>query len=688
MSYNYVSDDEPLIVAARDGNLPEVNRLLAVPGVKVNMETERGGYTPLYFASQNGHAHVVKRLLAVRGIHINYGHGPDGYTPLYIACQNGHLEVVKLLLNSGVKSGGKVYGGFTPLHAAVKIGHFQIVDELLKNNEFYKVNAKTDADGFTALFLAAREGNIPIVDRLLKNQYIMVNEQTKAGTTALYIASQNGHLPVVKRLLADPIIDVNLERQGISPLYIACQRGHLEIVKNLLAAGADVNATSPDGKTPVDIAREKGHMDIVALFSVSEIPLTKWKGWNRTDIELMNTIFSTEPETAGERRPCENWSCCPICLMYSERRDGCIYMNHNCTTTGRPYHKELYNKYKVKQGYWKGTVCWCTICGRICQQTPHRHFALKHVNDPDASVIDIRADPYGNEPGCLAAGGGGLREKIARFRKMRECALELNSEIGVITHEDAIKKLVEETWNAPLVHNPVLNTILAEKKWNEAVANTAFPLPNVRANNAVHVEAVPWPFADRPQFRPMFGEAGENIISMADVPVLITLTHRQADGSLRQHNILRENGNDEPPKGISIQSLFDVVDADISNTASSDFGKCTLFGDGCTGIIYPDELQYVLDNYPVEHLPADSPDRASYQRIIDRYRGHFNERYRSMPEMKARIDANIAAAATMPVGGAGAAAGQGGGRRRHRVTRRKQYKRKQTRKQHARKSRK
>jgi hypothetical protein len=337
-------------------------------------------------------------------------------------------------------------------------------------------------------------------------------------------------------------------------------------------------------------------------------------------------------------------------------------LDHNCSTLSGYYNRGLYDKYKDAHG----NICWCTICGRICQRTPHRHYALGIAQGPTVATIeafDHSANPYGGEADCIKYGGGGLKEKLMRYRRMREYALELQDDIGKISFEDAIDQLIEETWNAPLMRSRKLEAIAREKKWN--IPNTEF---KEFRNNAVvaAAAAVPYPFAGKPAMFSVLGGEGMNNVSMADTPILIQLVHRRADGTVRPHE-----------QQISIQTLFEALDKQFGGAGTPHFGIC-MFDDGCNGIHYPDELQYILNNYPKEHL-ADA-ERKRYQGMIDVYRIRFNEAYHNIPSFKTQVNTNIAAGEAMPVGGAGA--GQGGGRRRRSVRSRQQRRKTQKQRKH------
>ena len=86
-----------LIEACIDGNLDEVNRLIA-EGVNPNARGKKLS-TALMKAAKEGHAEIAKNLLSV-------GANPDAtddvkWTALMFAAQNGHAEVTKVLLSAG-----------------------------------------------------------------------------------------------------------------------------------------------------------------------------------------------------------------------------------------------------------------------------------------------------------------------------------------------------------------------------------------------------------------------------------------------------------------------------------------------------------------------------------------------------------------------------------------------------------
>lgn len=599
-----------LYTAAERGDLAAVNQLLSVRGVDVN---KSGVYqqSPLFIAAMKGHTAIVERLLAAGAnkekVNINQA------TPLYIAAFGGHLPVVERLLAAGANKDKPNSKQSTPLFAATMNGHTAVVERLLAAGADKE---KSNINHATPLFIASENGRVEIVERLLAAG--ANKEKPNANqATPLFIASANGHKRVVERLLS---AGANIDKANgamQTPLMAAAAGGHKDAVIALLKEGADINRRDKSGQTALQIARKAGHVEIVELIA----PSPKWKGWSRSDVEQLNTLFETKPDARG-RIPADNVSVCPVCLKTIVRGEACMYMSHNCTDMPGFYHEELYAKYKDKSG----RIGWCTMCNRIC--SGHRHYQITPANAPKAAEEKPRsgdADAFGGENDCRKYGGGGREEKIMRIRRMREYAFELNQDIGKIPHKTAMSQLVEEMWNSPYYRTRKVQNILQSGKWN--IQNSEFPAAAVVRVTSAVAEApnVSYPFANKPQMFPILDlSGGMNNISLDDVPVLIQLVHREENGNIRKHT-----------QTISIQSLFDALGR-FSGAGTPEFGKC-LFGDGCTGIHYPAELQYVLDKYP--GLSQD--DRAKYQEMINNYKKRFNEAYRDNEKFKERIDKNI-----------------------------------------------
>ena len=63
-------------------------------------EPNSAGFSPLHIAAQEGHLSVVKRLVGGAGAKVDVLNR-DRDTPLYWAAYNGHTEVVQYLVRAG-----------------------------------------------------------------------------------------------------------------------------------------------------------------------------------------------------------------------------------------------------------------------------------------------------------------------------------------------------------------------------------------------------------------------------------------------------------------------------------------------------------------------------------------------------------------------------------------------------------
>ena len=241
----------PLHDAARDGNLDEVNRLIAT-GADVNAKEDKYGvvWTPLHFACNHGHEDVIKALLAA-GADVD-AKDEGGWTPLHWS-QN--VDVVSALLAAGADVDAKDNNGKTPLHLSWR--NADVANALIAAGA--DVNTK-DNNGETLLHdaIQKRTGNfanakLDEVNRLIASG-VNVNAKDNKGRTPLHRAIDYGYHSIVEALLAAGA-NVNAKSNtGWTPLHMVGRHGHVESINVLIAAGADLNALNDNGETPLDIA--------------------------------------------------------------------------------------------------------------------------------------------------------------------------------------------------------------------------------------------------------------------------------------------------------------------------------------------------------------------------------------------------------------------------------------------------
>ena len=120
---------ESLIVAAREGNLKEVQRLVLHEGQNVNVVSTKYKITPLHAAALHGHTEVVRFLLkhgALLELTDDWG-----CTPLHNASGAGHYNIVDLLCAAGANIDARASNkGKTPIEIARDKGKYNIVNLL------------------------------------------------------------------------------------------------------------------------------------------------------------------------------------------------------------------------------------------------------------------------------------------------------------------------------------------------------------------------------------------------------------------------------------------------------------------------------------------------------------------------------------------------------------------------------
>lgn len=456
----------------------------------------------------------------------------------------------------------------------------------------------------------------------------------KSALHRLVVNSKGGTPELITDFLARPGVNKDIKLglpSANAPIHLAVQIPKLiRNVKALVDGGVNVNATDTAGLTAIyhaaaadnaaaveylctvpTLNKEQRYGDRGTLFKIaqttqtfkapineiilrllkSNLPL--WKGWSRANAAKFDGIFSEDAKEAADV------TCCPICLKTVVREDGCVYMQgHNCSNLEGFYHEVLYNKYKND----KGLITWCTICGRIAHG--HRHYEMGPAQGTKPPLLHA-GSPFTTD--CrLDNGGGGIPEKLSRYRRMREYALELQDEIGKKTEQEALEELVEEMWNAPMTRKPILKKILEERAWN--IPASAFPLPPAESAETVEpvIDITTLPDIVKPDtnaaLTPIELKGKDDIMQEPDVDV-IQFRHRQPDGTVYDHN----------NKCISADSL-ELFISGMNGKYKTDegFGLCWAFPGDCKGRLYPSDIK-----------PYVGPE------IYNEYRQKFNYKFRA-----------------------------------------------------------
>jgi ankyrin repeat protein len=246
--WGQVATDNPVVAAARDGDLRTVRALIA-KGANVN-DPAKDGSTALLWASYHSNLDMTRALMAA-GAKVD---APNRYgiTPLIQASRTGAAEIVGALVRGGARATLASPQGETPLMAASKSGNIQAVKMLLEAGA--EPNALTAFQQETALMWAAAEGHAEVVETLLaakadpnaKARITTLQERKHAdhptgGLTALMYAVRNGHEAAATALIkggADPKI---VNGDGVTALAIAVVNDRFDLAAKLIEMGADVN---------------------------------------------------------------------------------------------------------------------------------------------------------------------------------------------------------------------------------------------------------------------------------------------------------------------------------------------------------------------------------------------------------------------------------------------------------------
>ncbi|XP_059484505.1 ankyrin repeat and SAM domain-containing protein 1A-like [Neocloeon triangulifer] len=259
--------DQELLDAARNGNIPVVEKILSQrakrsgplaslrrgPGANVQ---DSSGYSALHHAALNGHREAVELLLAHEAS-VNIVDS-KGSSPLHLAAWSGNEDVVRLLLCRGPsvpKVNLTTKDNETALHCAAQYGHTVVVALLLEHGCDPNIR---NCRGETALDLAAQYGRLETVEKLLRThpelirQYADAPPRTVFPLTPLHRASKNGHKAVVLVLLEAGFPVSALTPAGTA-LHEAALCGKLEVVRSLLEHGVSLNARDQGNLTVLEV---------------------------------------------------------------------------------------------------------------------------------------------------------------------------------------------------------------------------------------------------------------------------------------------------------------------------------------------------------------------------------------------------------------------------------------------------
>ena len=250
----------PLQIAARNGDLREVKRILAMgPSA---LDTPKNGTPAIFYAAESNRTNIVEALLGA-GVNVNSENLLYG-TPLHIAAESGAIESLLKFIEWGAFLNAVNSMGQTPLHLAAREKHGEIACLLLASGA--DINAKTTT-GASPLIYAVESNAINIVNLLLEKGANLESNDQYLGT-AVEIAARNGRADMVAQLLKksqnDPLVNEALAKgEAERKIYEVAAAADLEKVKNYLIIKPDLVNSVKNGRSLIQYAISSGDIKLL-----------------------------------------------------------------------------------------------------------------------------------------------------------------------------------------------------------------------------------------------------------------------------------------------------------------------------------------------------------------------------------------------------------------------------------------
>ena len=180
---HYVRDRTPLVVAAENGNLDCVQKLLSykadIEGRGIQYKSF-GTCTPLFVAADNGHLDIL-RCLVENGADVNARSSRNNLTPLMAVSINRNVDAISFLVKKGANVGVQDNSGNTALHHALfnldeeePLKPAKILLSLL--GTFQLPNNRR----LTPLLVASNKRLVSVVEHMIKRPEITKEERVTA----------------------------------------------------------------------------------------------------------------------------------------------------------------------------------------------------------------------------------------------------------------------------------------------------------------------------------------------------------------------------------------------------------------------------------------------------------------------------------------------------------------------------
>ena len=283
-----------LMLAASNGQVEAVNKLLAITDINVDAAPDEGR-TALHWAANNGFVDVIEALL-------NAGADVDrqdnsGSTALHLAATMNHAKVVDLLRGKGTASDIVDEAGRKPIHYAAMDGNFSVVQLLARDSQNSPIYITSVRDDALRLFhCTILSGSLEAVESSLKEFPVQdLKEKCDEGMSALHHALEGTCSTILMFLIAHELDPNDTTPDGSTALHIAMGSvtpNSLAMIELLLSANANFNARRDDGEVPLHIlcrrtSNYSTRTSLIDLLAKNNADLNIQDAYGRTPLHVL-----------------------------------------------------------------------------------------------------------------------------------------------------------------------------------------------------------------------------------------------------------------------------------------------------------------------------------------------------------------------------------------------------------------
>ena len=230
---------EAFRMAARNGHLHVMERLTQLAPDKVQDMLRTKVFEAFRMAASNGHLHVIERLMTLAPDNMQDMLYSDGFGAFREAASNGHLHVMEGLMTLAPDNIQDMVcaNNFAAFREAAHNGHLHVIERLIALAPD-NIQGMVRANDFFAFQRAAGYSHLHVMERLIELAPARVQDMVRAGFFfAFQKAAERGHLHVMERLieLAPNNVQDMVSARNCGAFRMAASNGHLHVTNRLMA---------------------------------------------------------------------------------------------------------------------------------------------------------------------------------------------------------------------------------------------------------------------------------------------------------------------------------------------------------------------------------------------------------------------------------------------------------------------